>query len=365
MNGFVTALAMSLAVTSGTALTAEKKNELPTASTHNTTALYNGMPGYGRLTIGGYTAILYNGSDQSIVDGWDSAALMQMYGKNVVADHSSDGFSVLYGTGYGTQATIDDGQTTYFLTCTGNYQASNDGYDLVLSDGSSAFSNGSGNWIMYTCNDAAGVSVTVTFWNITGSQASYVAPAPQPAAPVQEIVSAPAQEVTYSAPAQQQTASYSAPAEKAASAQETKKEEKKEETLDIDAESAVVERNSTVTLSASNDEGIWTVENNNAVLTRTEDGIQFSAKQNGTYTVNYTANGQTVSTEVKVVEPLVIEDHENILNGNKTVLAYTAGNEPVLHNVPAEEPGFLDSFQTWYVERSPLALAINYIAENF
>lgn len=120
----------------------------------------------GTLTIGWYSARVFQGGadnsvNQPIVDAPNSAVLMNYLGRNMIADHAYQGFSVLQSCGAGSTGTFC-GRT---IVCASTYQGTNTGYGIQLADGRWADEVYDGNYIMYTCNDASGVSVTVTFWN--------------------------------------------------------------------------------------------------------------------------------------------------------------------------------------------------------
>lgn len=120
----------------------------------------------GTLSIGWYSARVFQGGadnsvNQPIVDAQNSAVLMNYLGRNMIADHAYQGFSVLQSCGAGSTGTFC-GRT---IVCASTYQGTNTGYGIQLADGRWADEVYDGNYIMYTCNDASGVSVTVTFWN--------------------------------------------------------------------------------------------------------------------------------------------------------------------------------------------------------
>ena len=120
----------------------------------------------GTLSIGWYSARVFQGGadnsvNQPIVDAPNSAALMNYLGRNMIADHAYQGFSVLQSCGAGSTGTFC-GRT---IVCASTYQGTNTGYGIQLADGRWADEVYDGNYIMYTCNDASGVSVTVTYWN--------------------------------------------------------------------------------------------------------------------------------------------------------------------------------------------------------
>ena len=90
-----------------------------------------------------------------------SAVLMNYLGRQMIADHAHQGFSVIRSCGAGSVGTFC-GRT---IVCASSYQGTNTGYGIMLDDGRWADEVYDGTYIMYTCNDASGVSVTVTFWN--------------------------------------------------------------------------------------------------------------------------------------------------------------------------------------------------------
>lgn len=155
----------------------------------------------GRLSIGGYSANLYQSNSQSTVDAYDSAAYMPWGNIVMIADHASQGFSVIRSCGAGSVGTITDNSTITYLTCASSYQGTNTGNGINLADGRYAETVGDGSYMLYTCNDSTGVSVTVTYWYVSGVEAIapayvepepvYEAPAPtyEEAAPVEESVS--------------------------------------------------------------------------------------------------------------------------------------------------------------------------------
>jgi hypothetical protein len=205
-----------------------KGMETPITSTGKTAIvnnLYQTNDGsVGRLTVGGYSANLYAGYDQYIVDNYDSAAYMGWGSMTAIADHAGQGFDAIK---YNSSATITDNATILYLTKVAQYNdAINTGAGINLADGTYAESLGYP-YCMYTCNDTTGVSVTVTYWNVTGSAAVaapepvYVAPVveepvveaqpvvEEPVVEAQPVYEAPAAEPVYEAPVQQQV--YEAP----------------------------------------------------------------------------------------------------------------------------------------------------------
>ena len=197
--------AMFLTAISPIGAQAETFNRLntPVTSTTRTTAvthLYDTNDGsVGRLTIGGYTAELYQGSSQYIVDAADSAAYIPWGNIVMIADHAYQGFSILRSLGAGATGTITDNSTITYLTCASSYQGVNTGNGINLADGRYAETVGDGSFMLYTCNDSTGVSVTVTYWYVSGTAAAPVYTAPEPVyeAPVQAVSyeAAPAEEI--------------------------------------------------------------------------------------------------------------------------------------------------------------------------
>lgn len=120
----------------------------------------------GTIAIGGYSARVYQGGytnavNQPIVDAPNSAVLMNYLGRQMIADHAHQGFSVIRSCGPGSTGSFC-GRT---IVCASSYQGTNTGNGIMLADGRWADEVYDGTYIMYTCNDASGVSVTVTFWN--------------------------------------------------------------------------------------------------------------------------------------------------------------------------------------------------------
>ena len=170
-----------------------------TASVSAVSHLYDTSDGsVGRLTIGGYTAELYNSFSQSVVDAADSAVYYD-WGNNIcIADHAYQGFSIIRSLGPGAQATITNGSQVTYLTMIASYQGTNTGHGVNLADGTYA-ETVPASYCMYTCNDETGKSVTVTYWNVTGT--GTVAPA----APVaEEAAPAYVEQASYEAPVQAQ-----------------------------------------------------------------------------------------------------------------------------------------------------------------
>ena len=126
---------------------------------------------YGRLYISGYNAALYDynvytNSDlslQQIVDNWDSAAYYISRDKLVIADHDTQGFSVLTWIPEGTTAYIKfaDGSTIGYRL-TRKSKGYNTGPDLIDAENNSFF-NMDSDIIMYTCYEDG---IMVTLWSL-------------------------------------------------------------------------------------------------------------------------------------------------------------------------------------------------------
>ena len=162
-----------------------RNNETTPTTTQNyvqVSSLGNTSDGsIGRLTIQDYSARLFQGSDQSIVDAQDSAAYIPWQDKVMIADHASQGFSVIRTLSQGAQATIIDNSEIVNLSMVSTYQGTNTGNGIDLADGRYAETVDDGSYILYTCNDAEGISVTVTYWTVTSTQPVVVAtPTPEP-----------------------------------------------------------------------------------------------------------------------------------------------------------------------------------------
>ena len=124
---------------------------------------------YGRLHVSWNDVALYDynvytssgSSLQELVDNYDSAAFYANRGRLVIADHNTQGFSVLYDLYEGSYAYIEfaDGSATGY-TLIKKEKGYNTGYDLVDAYGNS-FYNMDSNLIMYTCYDDG---IMVTLW---------------------------------------------------------------------------------------------------------------------------------------------------------------------------------------------------------
>ena len=132
---------------------------------------YENYGTYGRLYVSWFDVALYDynvntyssSSLQTLVDNYDSAAYYITKGRLVIADHNTQGFSVLYDLPEGTTSYIkfaDGSIIQYRLIKKAN--GYNTGPDLVDTEGNSFFDMDS-NIIMYTCSDGG---IMVTLWNI-------------------------------------------------------------------------------------------------------------------------------------------------------------------------------------------------------
>lgn len=123
--------------------------------------LMNMPSGTDRIYCGGYSAVLYRGTDQAIVDAPDSCAFFN-YLPNIVviADHAFQGFDAIK---------VNDTMTAWGmnLTCVSRVTGYNIGSGLALADGSdcAALAASLGSRIVaYTCNTTDTNEVTITFW---------------------------------------------------------------------------------------------------------------------------------------------------------------------------------------------------------
>lgn len=126
---------------------------------------------YGRLYVSWYDVALYDynvytrssSSLQELVDNYDSAAFYRSYGKLVIADHDTQGFSVLTSLSEGSTAYIqfEDGSTIWYRLIR-KEKGYNTGPDLIDTAGNSFF-NMDSDLIMYTCYDSG---IMVTLWSL-------------------------------------------------------------------------------------------------------------------------------------------------------------------------------------------------------
>ena len=126
---------------------------------------------YGRLYVSGFSVALYDYnvntysdlSLQQIVDNSDSAAYYASRNRLVIADHDTQGFSVLTWISEGTTSYIkfEDGSTIGYRLIM-KAKGYNTGPDLVDTEGNSFF-NMDSDIIMYTCYDGG---IMVTLWSL-------------------------------------------------------------------------------------------------------------------------------------------------------------------------------------------------------
>ena len=107
------------------------------------------------VKVGNHYAKLMYGMDQWIVDMPGTAAVFDMNGKMVIADHAYQGFSAIRNA-----KTADYGGQK--LTLASKYYGNWWDGTIVLTDGREFTEPADGWLIMYTCT---GPGVTVTFWN--------------------------------------------------------------------------------------------------------------------------------------------------------------------------------------------------------
>lgn len=145
----------------------------------------------GRLHIGDWSVAL-NGSDtgnnsdlQTYADAPDSAAYLEYKDKVMICDHASQGFSVIMSLQIGDKVTIEteDGTVTT-LECTALYPDSyyKDGY-VMMPDGTSAWDNPDGQYIMQTNQGADGNSLYLAMFNPVKDEAEATAETPDTAKP--------------------------------------------------------------------------------------------------------------------------------------------------------------------------------------
>ena len=126
---------------------------------------------YGRLYVSWYDVALYDYnvntySDldlQQIVDNYDSAAFYASHGRLVIADHDTQGFSVLTSLYEGATSYIQfgDGSSIGYRLIRKEF-GYNTGPDLVDTAGNSFFDYDS-DLIMYTCYNGG---IMVTLWSL-------------------------------------------------------------------------------------------------------------------------------------------------------------------------------------------------------
>lgn len=107
------------------------------------------------IKVGSHYANLIYGADQWIVDMPGTAALFDLNGKMVIADHASQGFGAIR---WANTANYGGRKLKLASRYYGNWW---DG-TLILTDGREFTEPGDGWLIMYTCT---GPGATVTYWN--------------------------------------------------------------------------------------------------------------------------------------------------------------------------------------------------------
>ena len=121
-----------------------------------------GAEAIGYIQIGDYFAYLYEGTDQTITDAEESANLFSYNGKKVIADHRSQGIGEIMEN---NRATLFLNGKEYELQCVYRKQGYNRESALVLLDESDAFAGYENySYLIYTCNDYDGVSISITYW---------------------------------------------------------------------------------------------------------------------------------------------------------------------------------------------------------
>lgn len=142
-----------------------KEEELAKQKSANVAAEMQRRGNIGRLVCPsvGIDVALFASSSQSVVDAADSACYFGLGGSMVIGDHWNQGFTRIKSLSPGSQIYIDRGTSKSYYTVQGVYQATNTGYDLVSSSGTSL--SGTASLLLYTCNGADWHNVTVVACN--------------------------------------------------------------------------------------------------------------------------------------------------------------------------------------------------------
>lgn len=120
----------------------------------------------GRLSIPsvGIDVAVFGGMSQGIVDAADSAALFGLHGGAILGDHNYQGFGRIRNMRVGSYAYFEDGNTKTRYVCTGKItNGTNTKRDLVNASGQCVCGGAPGGYVLYTCNDWSGRSITVVF----------------------------------------------------------------------------------------------------------------------------------------------------------------------------------------------------------
>lgn len=120
----------------------------------------------GRLSIPsvGIDVAVFGGMSQGIVDAADSAALFGLHGGSIIGDHNYQGFGRIRNMRVGSYAYFEDGNTKTRYVCTGKItNGTNTKADLVNASGGCVCGGAPGGYVLYTCNDWSGRSITIVF----------------------------------------------------------------------------------------------------------------------------------------------------------------------------------------------------------
>lgn len=141
-----------------------------TVSSSSNSETKNSQKYNGRISIHrvGYSMYIQTGKStdwQKIVDNEETALLVENFlGKQMVADHASQGLKLMKNCKPGDKMTITlNGKTTNYIMTTIYKNAFNNGGGILVN-GKYADEMNDGELFMYCCNDSSGKSVTVTFW---------------------------------------------------------------------------------------------------------------------------------------------------------------------------------------------------------
>lgn len=120
----------------------------------------------GRLSIPsvGVDVAVFGGMSQGIVDAADSAACFGFHGGTIIGDHNYQGFGRIRSMRVGSYAYFEDGNTKTRYVCTGKISNGvNTKSDLVNASGGCVCGGAPGGYVLYTCNDWSGRSITIVF----------------------------------------------------------------------------------------------------------------------------------------------------------------------------------------------------------
>lgn len=120
----------------------------------------------GRLSIPsvGIDVAVFPSISQAVCDAPDSAILFDLHGGNIIGDHNYQGFGRIRNMAIGSYAYIENGNTKTKFVCTGKItNGTNTKYDLVNGAGACICRGAPGGYVLYTCNDWSGRSITIVF----------------------------------------------------------------------------------------------------------------------------------------------------------------------------------------------------------